>query len=423
MASRFPRLPLRELLASIDSGWSPRCETSPAGPDEWGVLKVSAVTWGTYRQEENKRLPSDLDPRPEVEVSAGDLLMSRANTQELVGRAVLVRETRPKLMMSDKLLRLRVNAQADVRFVLALLAAPDTREQIELAASGSSGSMKNISQDKLGNLIVPVPPLPEQRKIAAILSAVDEVIEKTEAVIESLQALKKAMMQELLTRGLPGRHTRFKQTEIGEVPEGWEIAPLSDVADIRDPNPSHRYPADENDGVPLIATGDFAGEDEYSYSKCQRVPQSTFEEQRERCRFDADDVVFARKGRIGFARRYGQVPKAFSHTLVVMKARETRLLPSFLLQTVRDPRLLQHIERTMNSNSGVPTLGIKQLSTMLVPLPSRGEQQRIASVLDGLGARIRAEEVPLLALHSTKSALMSVLLTGELRVTPDKDAA
>ena len=62
------------------------------------------------------------------------------------------------------------------------------------------------------------PSLREQRKIAAILSSVDDAIEKTQAVIDQVQVVKRGLMQELLTRGLPGRHTRFKQTEIGEVP-------------------------------------------------------------------------------------------------------------------------------------------------------------------------------------------------------------
>ena len=74
-----------------------------------------------------------------------------------------------------------------------------------------------------------VPPLGEQRKIAAILSSVDEAIEATQAVIDQLQVVKKAMMAELLTRGLPGRHTKFKMTEIGEIPEAWEVRPVGEA--------------------------------------------------------------------------------------------------------------------------------------------------------------------------------------------------
>ena len=77
-----------------------------------------------------------------------------------------------------------------------------------------------------------LPPHREQRKIAAILSSVDDAIEKTQAVIDQVQVVKRGLMQELLTRGLPGRHTRFKQTEIGEIPEEWEIVRLGDVASV-----------------------------------------------------------------------------------------------------------------------------------------------------------------------------------------------
>ena len=76
-----------------------------------------------------------------------------------------------------------------------------------------------------------MPPLPEQRKIAAILSSVDDAIEKTQAVIDQVQVVKRGLMQELLTRGLPGRHTRFKQTEIGEVPEEWDLRPAAAVCE------------------------------------------------------------------------------------------------------------------------------------------------------------------------------------------------
>ena len=110
-----------------------------------------------------------------------------------------------------------------LRSLLPHVVLPDAQLAI-LRTTASNSRAAERSARRVLRRDVALPPLPEQRKIAAILSAVDEVIEKTEAVIESLQTLKKAMMQELLTRGLPGRHTRFKQTEIGEIPEEWEAA-------------------------------------------------------------------------------------------------------------------------------------------------------------------------------------------------------
>lgn len=93
-------------------------------------------------------------------------------------------------------------------------------------ARGTNVRRNRIAREDFLRIPFHLPPRPEQRKIAAILSSVDEVIEKTEAMIEQLQVVKKAMMQELLTRGLPGRHTRFKQTEIGRAPDAWDVVPL-----------------------------------------------------------------------------------------------------------------------------------------------------------------------------------------------------
>jgi type I restriction enzyme S subunit len=93
----------------------------------------------------------------------------------------------------------------------------------------------NINAAEYASLSMPLPPLGEQRKIAAILSSVDDAIEATQAVIDQLQVVKKAMMAELLTRGLPGRHTRFKQTEIGEVPEEWDVVSLDSCVEADRP--------------------------------------------------------------------------------------------------------------------------------------------------------------------------------------------
>ena len=86
-----------------------------------------------------------------------------------------------------------------------------------------------VNADDVKTYTLSLPPLPEQRKIAAILSSVDDAIEKTRAVIDQVQVVKRGLMQELLTRGLPGRHKRFKQTEIGEIPEEWSCVSLGSL--------------------------------------------------------------------------------------------------------------------------------------------------------------------------------------------------
>lgn len=134
-----------DLLEKSESGWSPKCEAEPRRPGEWGVLKVSAVTWGEFRAEENKRLPPSLDPRPECEVKAGDFLLSRANTADLVARSVISPPGVPdRLLMSDKIVRLSFVDSALKPWVNLVNNSLFAREYYRSNATGTSDSMRTV---------------------------------------------------------------------------------------------------------------------------------------------------------------------------------------------------------------------------------------------------------------------------------------
>jgi type I restriction enzyme S subunit len=192
-------LPLGALLQNIEAGSSPRCLTRPANQDEWGVLKVSSVSWGEFRPNENKALPPRLRPDRAAEVRAGDLLVSRANTPDLVGRAVYVTNTRPRLLLSDKTWRLVPRPEVDPRFLGAVLTLPSSRCQVVGSATGTSKSMRNISQGALRLVRVPVPPFEEQARIADSIGAVSKLILSSREILFALQGLKGAAAGSLLT--------------------------------------------------------------------------------------------------------------------------------------------------------------------------------------------------------------------------------
>lgn len=170
----WPRRRLGDLLDRIESGWSPNCLDRPAAGDEWGVLKLGAVTSGAYRADHNKALPEFVTPRRELEVAAGDLLFSRKNTRELVAACVLVDTTPPRLMMPDLLFRLRLRDDAGVEsaYLERLLMYPTQRAAVQALASGSAGSMPNISKERLRSIPVPVPPAPLQRDFCHRVAAI-----------------------------------------------------------------------------------------------------------------------------------------------------------------------------------------------------------------------------------------------------------
>jgi type I restriction enzyme, S subunit len=191
---------LGRVLTGIDAGKSPDCPDKPAASGEWRVLKVSAVRPEGFRAEENKVVTNSAYWNAAYEVRDGDLLMSRANTYELVGLTCLVRKPPPRLLLCDKTLRLNLDTRhASVEFIFNVIQMPFVRSQIEVNATGTSGSMKNISQDVINRLLVPLPPLDEQNHIAAILSADNDLISTEEAYRDKLKLVKKGLMDDLLT--------------------------------------------------------------------------------------------------------------------------------------------------------------------------------------------------------------------------------
>jgi len=195
----------KRYLIFVEQGWSPQCENTPAELDEWGVLKVGCVNYGQFKPEENKVLPKDVEPEVMYEIQAGDLLVSRANTRELLGSAAVVPDdVRPRLLLCDKLYRLHlVEVKAVATFLAYAMSTPYVRLQIEIDATGASASMQNISQDTISNLVLAVPPLAEQVAIAHHLEEqlmrLDRLIEQVKSIIVRLQERRVALINEAVT--------------------------------------------------------------------------------------------------------------------------------------------------------------------------------------------------------------------------------
>jgi type I restriction enzyme S subunit len=157
---------LDDVLARIEAGRSFRCEPRQARDQEWGVVKVSAMTWGEFRESEQKAVPAGKEFDRRHEIQQGDILVSRANTADYVGAPVIVKDTRPRLLLSDKSLRLVPAPGVDKAWLVTVLASPYVRRQISARATGTKDSMRNISQSELATVRIPIPPAVEQACIA-----------------------------------------------------------------------------------------------------------------------------------------------------------------------------------------------------------------------------------------------------------------
>lgn len=181
----WPIRSLGELIDDLDNGWSPKCLSHPARPGKWGVLKLGAVSFGVFNNEENKELPANLKPRREYEVRGGDVLISRANVVRYVGACAYVDSPNPQLMLCDKIFRVRFRPDGALlpQFLTEVMKLHSVREQIESRLTGTSPTMKNISKPALLGLRFPLPDWDAQQSLVGRLAVSREMaaIRRTEA--------------------------------------------------------------------------------------------------------------------------------------------------------------------------------------------------------------------------------------------------
>ncbi|MFF4409623.1 restriction endonuclease subunit S [Streptomyces sp. NPDC001404] len=202
------RVRLGDILDRIEAGKSYKCEPRPADPEEWGVIKVSAMTWGEFDESENKAVPAGYAFTPDYEINPGDILLSRANTPAYVGASVLVKSCRPQLLLSDKSLRLVPASGIDREWLAYLLSSPSIRDQISAQATGTKDSMRNISQGALADLNFWLPPLAEQQRIVATLeeqlSRLEEACSSVASAVDKCTALRASMLRSLREAAIKG---------------------------------------------------------------------------------------------------------------------------------------------------------------------------------------------------------------------------
>lgn len=288
------------------------------------------------------------------------------------------------------------------------------QDAISASVQGTTG-LRNISVKMLRELEVSVPPLHEQCRIAEILSSIDAAIAATRAVIEQTRKVKQGVLERLLTKGIG--HTRFKQTEIGEIPEGWKVVELDDITP---PDRKITYGIvqagpDYPEGVPYIRVSDMGEYQIDEGSVLRTSPEIAGKYTRSELR--RDDIVFALRGKVGHVLRTPQSLVGANLTQGTARiACGNRAISEFLLWALRSPQSERQYKREIKGST-FQELTLGSLKRIRVPLPSLEEQRLLAHHIEDVQAGLRSSERSLSSLLEAKSALMSDLLTGRKRVT------
>ncbi|MCR9639330.1 restriction endonuclease subunit S [Vibrio alginolyticus] len=340
-----------------------------------------------------------------------DILMTRVGSY---GRSSIVKTDKAFCLGQNTVV---VNPKSiDADYLYQFLQGQNAKDQIEDTVGGSS--QKSLSLDAIKNLKVPISPLSEQKKIASILTSVDDVIEKTQAQIDKLKDLKTGMMQELLTSGVgvDGKpHTEFKDSPVGKIPKGWDCCLLDKVAKRGSGHtPDKKKPEYWNDGVKWVSLTDSSKLDKlYISDTAKKISQLGIEN---------SSATLHPKGTVVMARDAGVGKSAIMTSSMAVSQHFMAWVCGEKLDNYFLYYLLQHWKPQFEAiamGSTIKTIGLPYFKKLQIPVPSIEEQRVISGALKSVDNKMFALERKHKQLTNTKKALMQDLLTGKVRVKVD----
>jgi type I restriction enzyme S subunit len=419
---------IKRILQSIEQGWSPQCEAAPAEPGEWGILKVGCVNGGKFNPNDNKALPRELQPDERLAIRNGDVLVSRANTRELVGSVAMAGRDYPSILLCDKLYRLRTNqATCCPAFLARYLVSDGARNVIETSASGASNSMLNIGQSVIVNMPIALPSAREQADVIDFLdretAKIDALIAEQQRLIELLQEKRQAVISHAVTKGLnPDATMKDSGVEwLGEVPEHWEVTPIKHLCDIYSGFP---FKSDlfQGDGIPVVRMSNISGGcidlKDAAYVPEHEVPAEAF--------IRTGDLLLGLSGSVG---NFGiakeeDLPAAVNQRVALIRT-SNPILKHFLGSSLFSDQVTCGLPSTTIAN-----VSASQLGNCLLAVPPSDEQEQIEAFLldfvSGSAELMTSIESSLSLLQERRSALISAAVTGQIDVrglVPEASAA
>jgi type I restriction enzyme S subunit len=320
----------------------------------------------------------------------------------------------------------------DERFVYYLSNLPEFRAVTISLMEGSTGRQRVPSDVFESSIQIPLPSLSEQRRIADILSTIDEQIQQTDEIIEKGRELRHGLLQELFHRGTNkharildpdeladkagGVNTGMDQTTVGQIPEEWETERLGEVTE----NSAYGVNASAEEFDPrkprYVRITDI---DEDGHLK-HDDPKSISRDVSEGCELEPGDLVFARTGAtVGKTLLYQEdhPEAAYAGYLIRFQLDRSRILPKFAFYFTQTDNYNRWVSR-ITRQGAQENINTGEYCSILLPLPSIAEQQKIVSILETVDQEIEQERQTKQVYKDLKRGLMQDLLTGTVRTPP-----
>ena len=286
------------------------------------------------------------------------------------------------------------------------------KERLIGLASGST--FLEVSKKVVEDIKIAIPNLKEQEKIALILSTVDEQIDNVDALIEKNKELKKGLMQTLLTKGIG--HTKFKKTEIGEIPEEWEVRRLEDICDditIGMVKTMTKFYVDN--GVPLIRNSDIK-ENTIKTDSMVYLDKEFSRANQSKC-LNIGQIVTVHTGDIGTSAVIEENMQGAQGFATLNTTVNKSIINEYYLCWYLNSDICKNQAYSFSTGDGRNNLNLKDFVNILAIVPSSiEEQKKIVFILNSISRKIQEYENKKQKLEELKKGLMQQLLSGRIRV-------
>ena len=290
---------------------------------------------------------------------------------------------------------------------------------VDLVDFSNPGPLPSITATRVKNAKIPLPPLPEQRAIAHVLQTIQEAKSTRQRELALERERKAALIDHLFSYGTKGEPR--KQTEIGEIPESWEVVRLGEIVKESIKDGVHQTPTYVEDGVSFVTAKDIVS-NKISFAECAYISLEEHETLIKRVKPEIGDVLLTKVGTIGNVALV-DVSQEFSIFVQValIKPKSDIIDSGFLLYVLQSEKGQTEINRK-SAQSTMRFIGVQKISTVYIPLPSLPEQVEIAELLQSFDKKITALEHEAERLDELFHAMLDELMTGKRSAMPLIDA-
>ncbi|PEJ06809.1 restriction endonuclease subunit S [Bacillus wiedmannii] len=386
------------------------------------LVKMGNLTFGGFNFKKVEYINAPEKDYNEFLLKKGDFLFNTRNTPQLVGKCAVWNKQLKNAIYNNNIMKVVFDKETIPDYISYQFNNGVLQKKIRGLATGTT-SVAAIYWKDLSVVKVPLPSVREQQKIVTILTSVEKTIEKTEAIIEQTEKVKKGLMQQLLTKGIG--HMKFKKTDMGEIPEKWEVITLNDVVLSLDA------------GVSVNSENRNKETNEKGILKTSAVTNRVFNPNEHKTILPNEidrAKTTPKKGHIIISRM--NTKELVGASSYVESDYDDLFLPDRLWQANLDNSKVSSVwlsfvltssemrnrisEIATGTSGSMKNISKQAFLNLKIALPTKNEQEKIADILDSIDQKQLAEKAKILKLLNLKKSLMQSLLTGKIRVKVDE---